>query len=359
MDYAAILKRSWEIIKKRRWLWWLGLLAGITEGGSVGLTNYNSFGSGGDFTGFMPSPSPVPSPSPSPIVTPETAATPVTDALSEASKLVGDAPVGSDTIAAIGAWLATNWPLVAGMVIIFIILWLVMLYISYAAKAGLVRSVHVIEDDQKDLGFRAAFQQGRPFAWRLFGLSILVSLATLALVLVIGIIFAAPSILGFITMNPIAIILSVLWGIIGFVLLFVLTFAVGIIRQLADQAMITEELGVMAAFRSGQELLRKQFGKAVITALVTFGIAFAYVFIVMIIIVPLLLLVFGIGVGVYAAGGVVATVVYGVIAFILLLIFSFIIGGVYVSYYLTYWTLAYRAIRYLHKHGHKGHKEEA
>ena len=37
MDYGAIVRRAWEITKKYRFIWWLGLLAILAEGGMSGF----------------------------------------------------------------------------------------------------------------------------------------------------------------------------------------------------------------------------------------------------------------------------------------------------------------------------------
>lgn len=59
MDYAKIIKRSWELTWKNRWLWVMGLVlaafgGGIGKGGSGG-----SRGSSTNIPNVSPSPSPV------------------------------------------------------------------------------------------------------------------------------------------------------------------------------------------------------------------------------------------------------------------------------------------------------------
>lgn len=132
MDYGAIVKRSWDIVKKNRFLWWLGLLALGAESGS----GFGGFPGGGGGGGYAPPTDYENHDTSQPLVMLEKAK----------SKVLGasDNAVTNDFRTAV-SWLGDHWLAVLIISIILTLIYVLIMYIAESAKAGLILSVALIE----------------------------------------------------------------------------------------------------------------------------------------------------------------------------------------------------------------------
>lgn len=352
MDYVAILKRTWEIVKTRRWLWGLGILAAATEGS--GGFNFN-----GNFAGdaLKMSPSPSPSVSPSLIDGAQQA-----HAASTVSRVLGESVDRKAELIQMfmnaGDWISQHWYIFVIFGLVAIALWLICFYISYAANAGLILSAQAIEDDHKNLGFGKAFHAGRKYAWPLFGLNVLISLLVLVATAVGFLAFVAPLLFGIFNHNVTVIIAAGFWAFIGLIIFIILIVYLNLVRGLAARALVLEDLGITQALARGGKLFRRHKGHTLISWLVSIGVGIVYGFVVMLVLAVIVAVGAILGIGLSTIGTNAAFVtglsIAGLVGLIII-IGLIILSGAYVSYYSVYWTLIYRALVHLDTHKHAKH----
>ncbi|MCX6806640.1 MAG: hypothetical protein NT135_00735 [Candidatus Berkelbacteria bacterium] len=318
MDWGYIIKRTWEITRKNRFLWWLGILASFTAGGNnFGLSLYNF---GGNYL-----PNSIPNTTPSPSTESFTVLKAVPHALAS----------NTDCLDYI------NWLYVAIFLIIFLAIILIIIYVSYSAKAGLYVSVNQFEGLGKIMGFRKGFKNGSHYAWKIFGLNLLVGL----IILGIALLLFSPVVISLIISQSIAsIIFAVAFGIIALLLVIVISIYYRLILEIAERAIALKDYRVMQALKFGQTLVKDNVGQIIIAFLInlTFGIVFGLVVVMFLLLVGGMLLF--VGYLIYLAAQIIGVAIYGIIVGLAFLAALFIFGGFYTSFISSYWTLVFRAL---------------
>lgn len=346
MNYSDLIKRSWEIMRAQRWLWWLGFLAMWTEGG-LSLGYFGNFGSGPTFPEPMSSPTPTPSVSPSPTASPslEGAAAGVTNDF--------DPVAFKMALEKFSSFVTDNWIWLLISALLGLALFILLMYISHSARAGLIRSVQSFEEDNKKLGFGKAYHLGRQYAWRLFGYDVVVGLITVAIFAVfVGI--TVPLVLVALATSSLPLLITTgAFGVIGFLLALLLELYLSIVRLLASRALVIHDLGMVEAFKRGHQMLRRQPGNVLLTALVTIGFNLLFSMAVVVVALPVIAILVGIGAVLFAVGPVALFAAYVVLAVLAFLALMFFLSSLYVTFHCTFWTLAYRALEYLGQHKQK------
>ncbi len=340
MDYMRILQHSWDIIKKRRWLWWLGILVALTESGGSSFGQLPQFISN---SSNLDKSNPVPSAS-----------------AQEAGEM---ALSGVDTWArqflpTAFRYLTEHWGLIVLGLLVGLVVALVVIYISYSARAGLILSVVEIEDKKKELGFVAAFKLGRKYSWRLLGFTVTLSLMGLGAMVLFICLVGVPFFFVFSGGNgnlP-ALIAAGLLSFACLLVVFIFSLYLHVVRSFGERAMLLDGKFVIAdIFARVNLMLKHQLGNIFISHLVTIAVQVVYG----IALIIALLIIGGalglIGFLIYATVGVVAVAGYGLLMGLLLIIALFIVKGIYTAFTTTYWTIIYRAISYLTDH-HGHHK---
>lgn len=307
MDYSKLITRSFDIVKKRRYLWWLGLLAALTEGGYGRMSQF-------DFGNYLNS---------------------------DNLKNGGDAAnSGGSVLGAATSFIGTNGGAIAIITLITIIIFILILFVSYSSKAGLIKSVDRIEENQEEWHFIDAFRVGRKYFLRLFGFSLL---CFLSIVILLGV-FAAPITFFFLAHQTSLTILAVALIIIGLLLLIALAIYIGMTFPVVERNIVLEEKGVFLAIGDSYRLLKQKFVKLFLTYLVNVGIGMAYSIVIGIASLIVAGLLFGIGYLLYLASHILA-IAYGVISGIALMAALLGLAGFFTAYLSSYWTLAYRELK--------------
>lgn len=316
MDLTKIVKRSWEIIWKNRFLWWLGALTVLTEGG-VNIANWA--------TSNYQKPT-----------SDSTAMNWFTPRALGADQL--DPKQAFDTAT---SWFQSHASLVSMGIFLVIAICLFMLFISYSARAGLIKSVDQIESGKEIKRFGEAFRVGRKWAFRLFLLHIVISVLVLAGG-IMGVVLGAGSYL----------LLSKI-GIVGIVfaitLIFALTLAfiayfiiMSIILRLAERNMILNEGRVRKSITVGYQLFLSEWKQNSLAWLIQILINIVVGIALMVPIIVYIIVFVIIGVIFYALlqnAGAIAITIVGGLGLISGLWFS---GGILTAYISTYWTLVFR-----------------
>ena len=299
-NFGEVLTRAWKIVWKHKVLWIFGILASC--GRSSGNFNSNSRNSVNGTTPNLPP-----------------------------QMIQGFQWIQSHLV-----------PFIAITVTIFCIIWIVVAFLSTIGKIGLIRGTSQADGGAEKLVFGQLFSESTPYFWRMFGLSLILSIPILILVilLVIGVLaFIIPasqsggngSAFGALAILPV---------MVGCFCLFIpIMFILGMIFNQAQRAIVLEDLGVMPSISRGWEIFRANLGPIILMAIILIVIAFV---VGLVIAIPLLIIVVPTMIA-YVAGGTQNTtplILMGV-CFCLYLPVLILLNGVLTSYTESVWTLTY------------------
>jgi hypothetical protein len=345
MDYMAVIRRAWQITWTYRFLWALGLLAMMTEGGGGG-----GFGGGNFNIPSLPSSHKEKHEETTALLLPLPALQAIPSRLRAGLPALAAEPSADEVL----DWLrealtkATPYlPLVVLGGFLVLVLILALTYISLAAKAGLILSVEGLETKHLALGFANAWHEGTVYVWRLWGLLIVIGL----IILVALGIAMAPLIAGGVltaTSEKPALMIGPMILFFLLILLFIpIALYLQLLEKLASRRIVLAQEGILESLGAAHEIVKRKLGPALVTLLlnIALGMAFSIA-----LILPLLLVVgvlVAIGVGIYAAAHTVGVVIYGVLMGAVLLAALCLVSGVFTAFISTYWTLSYRALEYL------------
>jgi hypothetical protein len=195
LDFGNVLTRAWQIIWKHKVLWIFGIFAGCSRGGG-------SWGGPGNSGGSSTN------------------------------------PFGDDYIAEqVGTWLADNlWVVIAAVVVIlgFAVL---AAYLGTVGRIALVRGTFESEAGAERLAFGELFAAGNQYFWRVFGLWLVLTLATSAIFVPLALLGVVTAGVGFICMLPVLCILIPAAALAG------------VVVEQATVAIVTEDLRMMDGLR--------------------------------------------------------------------------------------------------------------
>lgn len=340
MDYFGFVKRAYEITKKYRFIWWLGLLAMFAEGGAG--SNFYNFNSTSLPTDLFDSKIQEEStPTPVPVLDEPSTATvqkePPSVALAEnTGRVLGDSVFAEDFFFTTGVGIAVTM----ATIILFLLVAFVVIYVSHSARAGLILSVQKLEEEKKELGFAGGFRAGRPFAWRLVGLRILIALIVLSYFMIIGV---PITLLALFAPWMVALIIGLLIGIPALILLIPFIIYLGLIDLVGSREIVLKQKDIIDSIKDSHRLLHRKLGPAVVSWLVSVLIGIVYSFALLVAILVVGGVLFLVGFLFYLAVPIVA-VIYAVIIGLAVFAALFIIAGIFTGFVSTYWTLAYRAL---------------
>lgn len=299
-NFGEVLSRAWQIVWKHKVLWIFGILASCGRGGS-------SFSSSGRGDGGFGTPPDLPP---------------------QVLQLLQIIQENLTTFITIG-------------VALFCLIWIVSIFLSTIGKIGLIRGTFQIDGGAENLIFGQLFSESTPYFWRIFGLSLLISLpifvviAALAAGLVVFAISASggsdASGVGFLAILPI---------FIGCICLLVpVLFVIGMIARQAENAIVLEDMRVLPSLSRGWDVFRKNLGPiilmAIILAVIGFAVGFVIAIPVFIVLIPAMFA--------FIAGEAQSwtpLIVGGIILCIYAPI-SLLIQGIAIAYTESAWTLTY------------------
>ena len=304
-NFGEVLTRAWKIVWKHKVLWIFGILASCGRGGSSGNSGGgNSGGGNNDFSPNLP-----------PQLTQWT------------------------------QWIENNLTqFIVIMVAVLCIIWIVVAFLSTIGKIGLIRGTAQAEGGAENLIFGQLFSESMPYFWRMFGLSLILSLPLVIVLvaLVAGLaVFAAASSggnnVGFLAIVPL---------MLGcFCLLIPVMFVIGMIARQSERAIVLEELGVMPAISRGWEIFRANLGPIILMTIILGVISFV---VGLVIAIPILIIVFPTMFAFIAGGAQNNTpLIFMAVCFCLYFPVLLVLNGVLTAYAESAWTLVY--MRLTHK----------
>jgi hypothetical protein len=216
MDFGYVLKRAWEIIWKFKVLWIFGILASCGQ----------ASGSGGSNSGYRFS--------------------------SQESNFSPQ----------IERFFNQLNPAIIALLIalgIFIVLALIVLAILLGTigRVGLIRGTVKAEQGAERLTFGELWHEGLKYFWRVFGLNLLIGVITFVAILAIVIIMIIPTVftLGLCLIPLMCLFIPVMW-------------AVYVVIEQANIALVVENLGIMDAIAHGWQVVRDNIGNMIVMSLI-------------------------------------------------------------------------------------------
>lgn len=290
-NFGEVLSRAWQIIWKHKVLWIFGIFAGCSRGGGGG-----SSGGGGGATG------------------------PGGD---------GRLPEIERFFEQLGQWIDNNAWIIAVFVLAVLVLIILAIFLGAIGRIGLIRGTYHAEQGRERLVFGELFSESMPYFWRVFGLSLLIGVLILLLILPLILFGVLTAGIGLICILPLL------------CLLIPLSWAVMVVIEQANVAIVLEDLGIVDGLRRGWEVVRANVGTMIVMALILF-IGAAVIGILLAIPIIITIIPAAIAIAAAAGGDTPAAWIWtlGICAVIYLPIL-FVLNGILTAYVQTTWALTY------------------
>lgn len=315
MDYIKLIKRSFQIVWKHKFLWILGLLAGGMGYGNLNLYNFNA----GDWNNWFKG---------------ENLPDKVHTSLS--SGIIKGQTAASD-LSSFNQWASSHWWMILAVVAIVFVLGVALMVISYCCQGGLIEAVDEIEKNEKS-SFGKAFVAGWHRFWSLFGAGLLISLIW---VLISAYLLVSGTILFFFGSK----IFTPFWilGLVPF--LIVLIIYVQLLITLTYRIIMIDGLGAVESLKRANGLIFSKFKEVLLSWLVSIALGIVVGLAMALLIAIIVSVLVAIGVVVYFGAKLIPTLIYSGIFGLAFFIFLLVIGGFIQAVISSYWTLVYREIK--------------
>lgn len=294
-NFGEVLTRAWQITWKFKVLWIFGILAGCTNGGGGGG------GGGGGNTGYSNGPSDFNIPP-------------------ELQRFIYQMENFAN-------WVEDNLWIFIIIGLVFLLLIVISVFLGTIGRIGLIKGSYAAEQGTESLAFGELFSTSMPYFWRVFGLSFLLGLAVFLLIIPLVLIGVLSAGVGFLCLLPL-------------ICLFIpVGFAVGILIEQANRAIVLENLGIFAGLKRSWEIARSNVWPLLIMGLILFGITLVAGIIIAL---PIFIVVFP-TIFAFAMGeGQSFTPLYYALACICLYApVSWVLNGILTTFSQSAWTLTY------------------
>ncbi|HSP08784.1 MAG TPA: hypothetical protein VLU92_04225 [Candidatus Dormibacteraeota bacterium] len=299
MNYGHLIKRPFEIVARRPYLWLLGFLAG---GATV-----NNFSSSG--TGYTQS----------------------------------STYSGPSWAAVQNTWNG-NWEWIVGILAFLLVVCIAMFILGCIATGGIIHAA-VEHDAGRDCRLGTAWRLGYASGWRIAGLRLLTFLlalvpgmlvGTLVVAAVVAAINSSVAALGFGLFAVVALLISVAFWLV-----------LGIAFELAQRIVVLEGGDVAASLSAGFRMVRSHLKEVGLGWLLLMVLCIVIGIAVAVIAVAGAIPAVAIGLGGWAIGGTTGAVVAGSVGAVFFFGVLGAAAGAYSAYSSVYWTLLFTSVRAL------------
>jgi len=307
MRYDYLMRRPFEIVARRPYLWLLGFLAGAatTFNFSSGGTNYGHPATSGTYHG--------------------------------------------PSWAVLQNMWHDNWEWIAGLLAVFAVIFVVMFVLGCIATGGIIHAA-VEHDADNEYALGRAWRAGYETGWRIAGLRLLTFLlaivpgflvGSLVLAAVAGAMSSAAAAVGFGLMAAAAILVSIAFW-----------FALGLAFQFAQRLVVLEDGNVAQSLSTGFRMIRWHFKEVALGWLILMAVSIVVGIAVAILAVVVAIPGVALGIGGWAVGGMTGAIVAGSVAAVSVAAVFFVgillvATGAASAYSSVYWTLLFRSVRSL------------
>jgi hypothetical protein len=294
MNYGNLVRRPFEIVARRPYLWILGLLAGgATTFNWSSSSNYRTSGGG-----------------------------PSTETLQ--------------------AFWTGNWEWIVTLAGIALAIGIVWFILGCVATGGIIRAA-VEHDDDHDYRFGTAWKAGYGTGWRIAGLRITVFALAVAAAIVVGGLAGATAAFST-TFVPAAVIFALLTAAAALASA-AFYIVLGVACEMAERLVVLENRPVFESLGEGFRMVRYRFKELALGFLIMIAISIV-AGIAMALVAVLVAVPAGIfGFGGWLTAGATGLIVAGSIAAVFFLGVILPVAGAYSAYSSVYWTLLFRAVR--------------
>ena len=302
MKYDYLIKRPFEIVARRPYLWLLGFLAGTATAFNLpsGGTNYGHTGTSGTYKG--------------------------------------------PSWAALQNIWNHNGEWIVGILALFVLFCIVMFVLGCIATGGIIHAA-VEHDENREYKLGTAWRAGYATGWRIAGLRLLTFLlaivpgllvGTLVVAAIAGAMSSAAAAVGFGLVAAAAFFLSIAFW-----------FVLGLAFQLAQRLIVLEDGHVAESLTTGFRMIRSHFKEVglgwLILVAVSIGVGIVIAILTVVVVIPGVIL----GFGGWALGGVTGAIVAGSFAAVFIVGILLVASAAYSAYSSVYWTLLFRSVRAL------------
>ncbi|TMD03326.1 MAG: hypothetical protein E6J02_14045 [Chloroflexi bacterium] len=300
MNYGYLIKRAFDIVARRPYLWLLGFLAG-------GATTFN-----------FPN--------------------------SNYSRPTASGAYHGPNWAVLQNFWNDNWLWIAGIFVFVAILGIVLFVLGCIAAGGVIHAA-VEHDAGHEYRLGKAWRAGYATAWRIAGLRLLTFVLAILPGLLVGALVLA-AVAGATSSAAAGLSFGLLAAMASLVsIAFWLTL--GVSYELAKRLIVLEDGRVAESLRNGFGMIRRHFKEVVFGWLIlialSIGVGIAMVVLAAVVAIPAVAL----GFGSWAIGGATGLIVIGSFAAVFALGVLLAAHAAYSSYSSVYWTLLFRSIRTL------------
>jgi hypothetical protein len=222
IDLGKILTRAWQIIWNYKVLWIFGIFAGFANGGG-GNGNNSSRTSGNDPSNFNGNPD-------------------------------------NRIFEQISEFFQQYMVVIIAVCIVLLLLSLAFYALGMMGRIGILKGVYKVEGGATSLAFGELWSESMPYFWRFFWLNFVVGLATFVVVLLFLVPFflfgAVTAGIGFLCLLPFL------------CLLIPLAWALGVVLEQAQAAIVAENLSMIDGFKRGWEIAKSDIGGMIVLSLV-------------------------------------------------------------------------------------------
>jgi hypothetical protein len=302
MNYGNLIRRPFEIVARRPYLWVLGFLAG-------GATTFNLSSSGSNYSHSTSS----------------------------------GAYHGPSWTAIQGVWNA-NWEWIVGVLAILAVLGVVLFILGCIATGAIIRAA-LEHDAGREYRLGTAWRAGYGTGWRIAGLRLLTFLLAIVPGFLIGALVLG-AVVGATSSAAAAVSFGLLAGL-AFLVSIAFWLALGVASQLAQRLIVLEDGHVAESLSNGFKMIRWHFKEVtfgwLIMIALSIGVGIAFAVLAVAVAIPAVAL----GFGGWAAAGFSGAIVTGSLAAVFFLGVLLAAGGAYSAYSSVYWTLLFRNVREL------------
>jgi hypothetical protein len=291
INYSDILKKSWRITRRNKFLWWFGFF--LTLGGGGGFNFNLPFGSG-------------------------------TSGKQEKIAV------------AIQDFIARYWQWIVSGVIFLLVVFLALLIMRIISQAGLIKAANII-DLGKLTTFKESFFEGRKYFWKVFLLGLLVTIFVSGVIIVL---FTPVVFLAFFRSYTLAVIL----GVLAFIITLVLAIVTSYVKKYAAIYLVLSNLSIRDSLENAYLLFRKNIMASIIFSLLLLvaGIIVGLGILIFLFTLAIIFIIPGIISYLLLQGAGVTTI--AILGFLLAIVFVIFIQSIFHTFMQTSWVLFFKEI---------------
>ncbi|MCX6081608.1 MAG: hypothetical protein NTW32_18935 [Chloroflexi bacterium] len=324
INIGEVLSKAWQIVWKFKVLWIFGILAGCSaNNGSRFNFNGNSAGSGSGGSGGPSGSGQIP------------------DFFRQYQNMQPEQIMSN----ILGQYTA----IIVGVLLLLCVLWIVFYFLGVMGVTGLIKGANKADAGATSMSFGELWTESTPYFWRMFGLNFLVGLPFFILVVIL---VTGLGLVGYSTFKagtPDVGMSAIFIGLLGLFfgalcVISILSIIVNMIVVQAQNAIVLEDLGVLAGLIRGWSVLKSAVLTVIVIAIIlgVLGgiVGFVIAIPIIIIAVPAALsMAFTAG-----SGGFLVPLLIGAGCFIIYLPVLLVLSGILQAYNQSVWTLVYRRL---------------